>query len=359
MQRLADGLERLPTLAGALALYGELLTDPLVRLTDVVQPSAGTPSPAPSEQPPEPVRASTWPLASIRSSTFTMPSAPTHRVGGVGPTAPARLRTVPASQPPDAHPATASTPSRVVPPPGGRTDRPSHAPPLRLTRDRTTLASLLQANLAQPAARSGPEPLASGPERPDGASSAPWPPEPAGWTSEGERLNVWSGDRPPAEVDRHTDGLGVREADADARPDLIQHPDNLAASAPPLEGPPAHRVLSGSPAPGPTERSTDEPGWPAQTVAGSSGSPGRPVSQSLPAGASAPANGSADAARMPDDALWADPSGPAVQEGLSDGPLVRSAPPAAGGELTVDEILEALADQLELALLRAYGTSGR
>jgi len=62
---------------------------------------------------------------------------------------------------------------------------------------------------------------------------------------------------------------------------------------------------------------------------------------------------------MPDDALWADPSGPAVQEGLSDGPLVRSAPPAAGGELTVDEILEALADQLELALLRAYGTSGR
>lgn len=272
--------------------------------------------------------------------------------------APARLRMVPASQPTNAHRGTASVPPRVVEQPESRTDRPSPAPPLRLTRDRTTLSSLLQANLASPAAGPGLESLAAGLERRDGAPPWSWPPDPVAWTSDGERMWAGPGDHPPVEIARRFDGLDAQAADAAPRPDFIQQPDTLPPSAPSLEGLPARRALGRSTAPRPIDRRTDELAWPVQTMAGPSGSPRRPGSRSAPADTSAPMNGRADAARLPDDTLRADPSGPDAQEGLADRLLVRRVAPAAGAELTVDEVLEALADRLELALLRAYGTSG-
>src|SRR5581483_1959463 len=83
-----------------------------------------------------------------------------------------------------------------------------------------------------------------------------------------------------------------------------------------------------------------------------------PALVSRPAEQGSPAHWQTDAGHLEGHVVA---SGPAVPDARADAPHQPWRPgeaPAPGGMSSLDDILEALADQLELALLRAYGTSG-
>jgi hypothetical protein len=71
-----------------------------------------------------------------------------------------------------------------------------------------------------------------------------------------------------------------------------------------------------------------------------------------------PANGQPDSGRLEDHAVWAEPIVPDERAGARHRLRSPGEVAAAGSMPSLDDVLEALADQLELALLRAYGTSG-